>query len=74
MFRKWIAAAAIVALPGVPAMAADYTFRLADALPPQHVITRAIGQSFMDRVTELTEGAVDSSTFPPASSARGRRC
>lgn len=51
--------------------AADYTLRLADALPPKHVITRAVAQPFMDLVKEKTGGAVEFQHFPAGQLGKG---
>ncbi len=53
------------------AAAQDYTFRLADALPPEHIITRAAGQPFMDKVEELTNGKVTFQHFPAGQLGKG---
>lgn len=71
MNTKYLYTAACMAVLGSTANAADFTFRFADALPPKHVITRAVGQPFMDRVTELTSGKVEFQHFPAGQLGKG---
>lgn len=53
------------------AAAQDYTFRLADALPPEHVIHRAAGGPFMKKVEEKTEGKVKFEHYPAGQLGKG---
>lgn len=53
------------------ASAQEYTFRLADALPPEHVIHRAVGKVFMEKVEEKTNGRVVFEHFPAGQLGKG---
>jgi TRAP-type C4-dicarboxylate transport system substrate-binding protein len=53
------------------ANAQTYKFRLADGLPPTHIITRAAALPFMKRVKELTKGQVTFQHFPAGQLGKG---
>ncbi|MGF7158848.1 TRAP-type C4-dicarboxylate transport system substrate-binding protein [Rhodoligotrophos appendicifer] len=59
-------------LPVGMASAQEMTLRLADSLPASHVITRAVGKPFMDRVTELTNGQVKFEHYPAEQLGKAR--